>query len=89
MAGVDLTFEELQLVRIMLHGVGRDLRGQQRTTALSAYTKIMTTIDAIRCSHCRSRPTRRTSGLCDACDSYSRKYGVLPSLRVLNRRVNA
>jgi hypothetical protein len=39
-----------------------------------------------RCEHCGSRPSRRLNGLCDACNSYLKKYGKLPDEAVLIRR---
>lgn len=39
------------------------------------------------CSHCDLAPSRRTNGLCDACNSYLGKLGRLPSQQVIRRRV--
>jgi hypothetical protein len=40
------------------------------------------------CSHCRQSPSRRSNGLCDACNSYERKQGRLPGATVLEMRRN-
>lgn len=38
------------------------------------------------CRHCDLRPRRSTDGLCGPCSSYHRKYGQLPTAKVLRKR---
>lgn len=38
------------------------------------------------CNHCHDRFSRRSNGLCDPCDRFERKYGVLPTGDTLTAR---
>lgn len=39
------------------------------------------------CRHCDLEPSRRSNGLCNACNTYQAKYDRLPSWSVLHRRL--
>lgn len=41
--------------------------------------------DPVWCSHCDAEPVR-ANGICSPCESYDRKYGVLPPHEVLVKR---
>ena len=62
------------------------MSGAERSIALSAYRKLTDIAEAMTCNYCEAAPSRRRNGLCDACDSYGRKYGHLPPERVLVKR---